>query len=313
MRGALVIGIDNYPGAAKLNGCVNDATALSALLKQNDDGTRNFSVVTKNNIQTRSELRAAVIKLFKSQVNTALFYFAGHGCINDRGGFIVTPDFRNYDEGISMDELLNIVNQSPIANKIIIIDCCHSGAFGNPVIIGAKASYLGEGITIITAARQTESALELNGHGVFTKLLIEAMEGGAADIEGKVTCAGLYTFIDRSLNFWQQRPQFKANVQWFVPLRYTKPLFTAETRLIGTYFDSPDAHYRLDPSYEPANADIANPENVAVFKLLLRMQRIGLVEPSEHESMYWTAQQEGSCRLTLLGKHYWKLVKEENV
>ena len=39
---ALAVGIDAYPSAA-LSGCVNDAIRVSALLKQNDDGSPNFS------------------------------------------------------------------------------------------------------------------------------------------------------------------------------------------------------------------------------------------------------------------------------
>ena len=195
MKGALLVGIDAYPGSARLHASVNDAVEMGSLLETNEDGSKNFFVEVKRDVQTRAELRAMIIKLFKADLNTALFYFAGHGCINERGGFFVTPDFKNYDEGISMDEVLNIVNQSKIREKIVIIDCCHAGALGTPVIIGGTVSHLGEGVTILTATRNSESALEEKGHGVFTSLLLSALEGGAADIAGNITprrCVCLY-------------------------------------------------------------------------------------------------------------------------
>lgn len=315
MRGALVVGIDNYSQSNQLGGCVNDATELSQLLDLNGDGTQNFSVVLKTNVSRRAELRAMIIKFFDGDLHTALFYFAGHGAINERGGFIVTPDFEHYDEGISMDEILNIANQSKIKDKIVIIDCCHAGAFGNPIIIGSTASYLSEGVTILTSTRPSELSVELDGHGVFTSLLLSALQGGAADIEGNITPGSVYAYIDRSLSFWQQRPQFKTNVNRFTVLRTVKPLIPIGEVLkkITAYFPDPTKDFPLNPSYEYTNIDVANPEHVTIFKKLQKMQSVGLVVPIDEEYMYWAAQNSKSCKLTLLGMHYWRLVKEGKI
>jgi len=62
----------------------------------------------------------------------ALFYFSGHGMITSIGGFVITTDTESYDEGVAMDEILSYANQSKAREKIIILDCCHSGAFGRP-------------------------------------------------------------------------------------------------------------------------------------------------------------------------------------
>lgn len=315
MRGALLVGIDNYPGSARLSGSVNDATSLGTLLDVNEDGTQNFSVLLKNNVPTRADLRSMIIRFFASDLHTALFYFSGHGSINERGGFIVTPDFKHYDEGISMDEILNIVNQSKIKDKIVIIDCCHAGALGSPVIVGSTSSYLAEGVTILTAARQSEFAIEMNGHGIFTSLLLSALQGGAADLEGNITPGSVYTYIDRSLSFWQQRPQFKTNVNRFTVLRTVKPRIPIGTVLkkVVEYFPDPAKDFPLNPSFEYTNVDVAVPENVTAFKNLQKMQSVGLVVPVDEEYMYWAAQNSKACRLTLLGMHYWRLVKESKI
>jgi hypothetical protein len=54
---------------------------------------------------------------------------SGHGFINSLGDYIVTTDFEKYDEGVSMDDILKFANLSKAKDKIIILDCCHSGAF----------------------------------------------------------------------------------------------------------------------------------------------------------------------------------------
>ena len=315
MKGALLVGINNYPGSAKLDGCVNDATELSNILECNGDGSKNFHINLQHNVSSRASLRAMVSKLFQSDLHTALFYFSGHGCVTERGGFIVTPDFTNYDEGISMDELLNIVNRSSIKDKIIIIDCCHAGAFGNPVAGGGNTCLIAEGVTIMTATRQTEQAIEVNGHGIFTYLLLEALKGGAADITGTITPGSVYAYIDRSMGFWQQRPQFKINITRFTTLKTVLPLIPIEEVLkrITVYFPSSEDAFALNPSFEPTNEDVVIAENAVVFSHLQRMNRAGLVVPIDAEHMYYAAQKSKGCRLTALGKHYWTLVKQKRI
>ena len=117
-----------------MQGCVSDAVALGELLGRDEDGSPNFTVklvtAPEATIQQRT-LKRQLIALFEEPCDAALFYFAGHGTITGPGGYLVTPDYQDGDEGISMDEVLKLANRSPVRNKIVILDCCHSGAFGN--------------------------------------------------------------------------------------------------------------------------------------------------------------------------------------
>ncbi len=76
-----------------------------------------------------------------------------------------------------MDDLLKIANASPITDKIILLDCCRAGNMGTPAF-GGNAAHIGEGIVILAASRASESALEINGHGVFTSLLLAGARWG---------------------------------------------------------------------------------------------------------------------------------------
>jgi len=313
MKRALVIGINNYP-ATPLTGCINDASAFAATIEKNGDGSPNFAVKLETNITTKSQLKTFIRELFEGDSDIALLYFSGHGFFNDLGGYIVTPDYQQNDEGVSMDEILVLANKSKAKDKIIILDCCHSGAFGSPAISGSVSSQIIEGVVVLTASRPDESAIEVNGHGIFTNLLINALQGGAADLRGHITPGSVYAYIDQALGPWDQRPVFKTNVTRFTSLRTIKPQVPIETlRKIVDYFPVAEQEYALDPTYEFDNKEIAIPEKVVILKNLQKFVSIGLVVPVGEEHMYYAAQNSKSCKLTALGYHYWRLIKENKI
>ena len=321
VKKALAIGIDNY-SMAPLHGCVNDATSFADIIKANGDGSPNFDVQLEINVQTKAELRKKINALFSGDCETVLFYFSGHGFFNEFGGYIVTPDYQSYDEGITMHEILTLANNSKSKDKIIILDSCHSGSIGSQ-ISGGGTDQINEGISILTSSRGGEASVEVNGHGVFTNLLLDALSGGAADLRGHISPGGIYAYIDQALGPWEQRPVFKTNVTRFTSLRTVVPQVpTVIIRRITEYFTSPDMEYTLDPSFEDTNTEqvnhsiikpYADQKNVAAFKNLQKLQSVGLVVPVNADYMYFAAMESKSCKLTPLGHHYWRLVKDRRI
>ncbi len=317
MRKALVVGINDYPGAP-LAGCVNDANAMAGLLSTHEDGSPNFGdgvrlLTSPGETLSRAGLRQAIEELFSGECDLALLYFSGHGIIKSTGGYIVTTDFERYDEGIAMDEILSLANQSEAKDKAILLDCCHSGSFGTPTTTGASAALLSEGLTVLTASRDSESALETGGSGVFTSLVVDALQGGAADLLGNISPGSVYAFVDQALGPWEQRPIFKSNVSRFTSLRtVAPPVPPAILRKLCDYFSSPQEHYSLDPSYEFMSDCPAEP-NVKIFKDLQKFERVGLVVPVGEEHMYFAAMNSKACRLTTMGCRYWRLVSEGKI
>lgn len=322
MKKALVVGINKYP-SSPLSGCINDASAFASIIETNGDGSPNFDVRLATDVPTKSELKGLIIDLFKGDSETSLFYFSGHGYIDDLGGYIVTPDYRSHDLGVSMDEILSIANDSKAKNRIVILDCCHSGAFGSPKVNGGATTQIVEGVSILTASKDNEPSLEVNGHGVFTNLLLDALQGGAADLRGHITPGSVYAYIDQALGPWDQRPVFKTNISRFTSLRTVTPQVPIGVlRNLVKYFPTPQQEFTLDPSFEDTNAtDIehkviepyANPANVAMFKELQKFQSVGLVVPVDEEHMYFAAMNSKSCKLTALGYHYWRLIKDKRI
>ena len=314
MRKALVVGINNYAGSP-LRGCINDATAVATALGTHGDGSPNFDVklaVSPPTTLDRAALRSAIESLFSGEPEIALLYFSGHGFIKSTGGYVVTTDFKKYDEGVSMDDILVLAGQSRAKDKVVILDCCHSGAFGSPAI-AASVAQLPDGLTVLTASRDSESALEVNGCGIFTSLVVDALQGGAADLRGHVTPGSVYSYVDQALGAWDQRPIFKTNVSRFTSLRTIPPrLPPTVLRKLCTHFKSPQDIFPLDPGYEDTSP-APDKAKVAIFKELQKLFSVGLVVPVDEEFMYFAAMNSKSCRLTALGYHYWRLVKEKRV
>lgn len=313
LRRALIVGLNDYP-TAPLNGCVNDAHQVSAALERNANGTPNFSVKRIMDSAKRSELRSAINELFSGDSEIALFYFSGHGLINSVGGHIVTTDAESFDEGVSMDEILKIANASKAREKVIILDCCHSGSFASSSIGGSdNISYLSDGLTVLTASRKDEYAMEIRGSGVFTSLLVDGLMGGAADLRGNITPGSLYAYIDEALGAWEQRPIFKTNVSRFTSLRKVEPMVPLNTlRKTVNYFQNPEDEFKLDPSFEFTDKS-AIEENVEIFKDLQKFVSVGLVVPVDEEHMYFAAMNSKSCKLTALGYQYWRLASEGKI
>lgn len=319
MRKALIVGIDEYK-SCPLKYCCNDAKAVSSILTKHADGSPNFETHLSLNISTKSDLLSKIDNCFSGDSDIALFYYAGHGIVDSVGGYLVTPDFTQYDYGVSLQEILTIVNKSKCKNRIVILDSCYSGAMGAIDCSTQNTTVINEGVTILTSTRLSEEAIEEHGHGIFTSLLLEALQGSAADITGNISPASIYSYIDKALGPWNQRPVFKTNATRFVSLRNTKPQVDLSIiRKLCTYFNNEDSKFNLDPSFEPTNSNnvahkvikpYANKTNTQIFSDLQKLEGIGIVVPINEEHMYFAAMNSESCVLTSIGKQYWRLVKK---
>jgi hypothetical protein len=139
------------------------------------------------------------------------------------------------------------------------------------------------------------------------------LEGGAADVLGNVTVAGLYAYLDESFGAWDQRPALKANLERLNELRRCEPAVPlAELREITTLFPSADHAFSLDPSFEP-EARPEHPEHQAEFATLQKYRAAKLLEPVGADHMYFAAMESKACRLTPLGRHYWHVASENRL
>jgi hypothetical protein len=321
MRKALIVGIENYR-EYPLKGCLKTTASLKSLLEKHENGKPNFTVSCMTDVQHKGKLKQNISKLFKTKCKTVLFYFTGHGYHDEFGFHLVTLDAAPGDVGVSMKELTDIVNESPATNKVVILDCCYAGAAGKKrgYINGRSLALVGNGVTVMASCGEMEEAsLEIGEGGIFSNLLIEALGGGAADINGNITPGSIYAFIDKSLGPKDQRPEFRSNISSFIVLRKVHPpISQGILRKLPELFKDTDTEHKLNPSYEVTNTPnykslLCKPycvqTNKVKFEQLQAMVKVGLVVPVGEKHMYFAAMKSKACKLTPLGKHYWRLMK----
>lgn len=322
MRKALCVGIDSYEHIADLCGCVNDANSVKAALERNGDGTLNFDVkimvsTSESSYIKKRDLKSSIQELFQGESEIAVFYYSGHGAFDDLGGYLCTSEIEHADEGLSLNDIMGLIAGSQAKNKIIILDSCNSGALSSSREM-QDFSVLRNGTTILAACEENQYAVENDGKGVFTSLFVEALYGGAMNLLGEVSPGSIYSYIDRSLGAWEQRPVFKANIRQFVSLRKNSPpISISKLCKLVEIFESPSEEYKLDPTYEPDKQGLdnreVNKEHEEIFSILQHYVKLNLVIPVDEEHMYFAAIHSKSCKLTVQGQHYWNLVHQKRI
>src|SRR5687768_16353302 len=181
-----------------------------------------------------------------------LLYFTGHGVKDDEGRlYLAMTNTRRAAlmfTAISAAQLNDAMDASRSRRKVLVLDCCYSGAF--PAGRTAKADegvqtlerFQGKGRAVLTASDATQYAFEgddLTGvatSSVFTRHLVEAIRTGAADLDedGDIALDELYSYVREQVvaEMPQQRPKkqedvdgrilIARNVHWTLPahLRY---------------------------------------------------------------------------------------------
>ena len=319
---ALLIGVSRYESGLleDLPGCVLDVAEMQRVLSRhaNANQDKNFDcrILTSANGAppvSRVTLRKKLQDTFDAYEDEILIYFSGHGLLDYSGGFIVAEDGVPGDPGIPMMEIHQMAHKSKAKTITIILDCCNAGSFGQST--GGDVS-MRDGMTILGSSRGDQaSQMTAGGGSVFTSLMVGGLEGGAANLRGHVTTASIYAYVDASLGEWGQRPIYKSYAKRVEPLRLCEPLCPDPIiREIVNVFAGPESTYTLTPKHEETEAG-HDPEKVALFQTIKRLQIAGLVRPSDpnQHHLYWVALESGDVRLTELGKFYYHLVLKNEI
>ncbi|NER26420.1 MAG: hypothetical protein F6J89_02035 [Symploca sp. SIO1C4] len=230
-RDALVVGINTYKyeGLSNLQAPASDAEAIAQLLEKHGDfkvwrlpeaiNQESGSSYIGGKIKvTLAQLEDSLIKLFnpqaKSVPDTALFYFSGHGLRRTLGiqeGFLATSD--SYPEarfyGLSLQGLRRLLQESPIKQQIVWLDCCHSGELLNMNEADPGDQGQARDRCFITASREFEKAYEdiSEPYSVLTKVLLEGLDPSRYP-ERWVTNYSLVDFLNQHLKGVPQCPTF---------------------------------------------------------------------------------------------------------
>jgi Caspase domain len=317
--GALTaIGISQYESKSHslrdLGGAILDAASIAEVLEKNHDGLPNFSVVRLLDdgvpINAQRVVRA-VDTLLSRPTDVAVLYFSGHAVVNRHRTYLITNEYEGEIPGpgcVDLAVVVDLVNRSSIPNVVVLLDCCHAEAMFDDdqgtLYGGRTLSLLREGVIVIAGAARNEAAIQIGERSLFTRLLIDGLKGGAADMFGEVSVTSLYSYVDGWLNEFDQRPTLKANVGRLLRLRVAEPkVDVALVRRIKDHFSAPDEPYQLTRKHEPSEPG-HDPALVKIFQDLKDLRDVGLVKPDVLD-MYTAAMEHKQCRLTREGRHMW--------
>lgn len=215
----LAIGINQYRNAKlNLNYAKPDAESFGKLM--DGKGSLLFKNIELNTLYDGDATRQKILgKLDElagkiSQEDVFIFYYAGHGSmVDNRFYFIPTEGLRLYDasalnkEAIEAGLLQDKFKQIKALKQLIIMDACQSG--GSVELLAARGASeekaiaqlsRSAGIHVMASAGSEQFATEFTslGHGLFTYVLIKALQGEAdgAPKDGKVTIYELKSYID---------------------------------------------------------------------------------------------------------------------
>jgi len=200
MKYALIIGNNKYddPKLAQLKTPAADSQALAKIMEDQTIGS--FDEVTPLINQTETQVRRAISSFLtnKKPDDLVLLYFSGHGVLDDRGRlYLALKDTQvNLLKATSIPSsfVADEMDSCRSKRQILILDCCHSGAFARGTKGEQKAitetTFEGSGFgrVVLTASDSTQYALEgdqvikQSELSLFTHFLLEGLKTGEADV-----------------------------------------------------------------------------------------------------------------------------------
>lgn len=310
-KAALLVGINQYDYGNPLMAPAKDAREMAELLSKHHDGSSNFDceLLTCSHYPdkkiTREKLHKEIEVFFdkdEKEVQTAVFFFAGHGCESNLGGYLMTQDSRNFIGGVSVNDILICANNSRIPNIIILLDCCHAGHLGTIPSLKSEMISLRNGITVLSSSNKHQTSIENLEGGLFTQALLFALNGEGADLTGNVNPISMYTTACKFLQKKKQNPTLKASIVNFPVLRKAKPrIAESELERLTSLFYNIEQHKPLNERYiaKGSSTDHNKIEELAILK---KMKTHGLVQTPEDKSLDQVANESLKCQLTEAGK-----------
>src|ERR1700730_2721515 len=200
---AFLVANDTFPEDPSIPSLLfpqNDAQKLAEVLK--DQETCGFEAVPYLN-ETSQKILSDLDEISRelTQDDTLLFYYSGHGKLSGNELCLVSNETRTAclrSTSIKASDVLGYLQESSARRRILVLDCCHSGAIANIYKGGDAESALSGlahsfGTCILTAstAIQLSEEREKDGHGIFTKALIDCL---CEPLKERITVDDWYNF-----------------------------------------------------------------------------------------------------------------------
>jgi uncharacterized caspase-like protein len=219
---ALLIGVSEFADGrlARLNAPINDVIALRDILEDASRG--GFDSIALSLNEDFIEVRDRVSRFFSNRTPDDLLflYYSGHGILGRGNRLFLATAGSNLDapreRSIAAQEIREFIDESRAQRQVVVLDCCHSGAFAEhgkaaapPPAVTPDTFASGDcGLYVLTAADALQFAwdgaeLRSGDEGAgrispFTSWLIDGLQKGeAAPQDDQITMDAIYRYLFR--------------------------------------------------------------------------------------------------------------------
>ena len=226
-RWAVLIGINGYhESLGRLSFCINDAMLMSETLLSECCGFswENIVVLTDDQAKERLPTFGNIHSWLGTWLSRpgpddlVLIYFAGHGREANSEALLAPMDATLESlpvTGIPVRNVVDMLERCPAAQKVLLLDACHSGAGRDVATMSAgfrAAIDAGTGLYTIASCDADQISYEWpeKKQGVFTHYLSEALQHGAtAGPEGSITLDAVYQSTRAGILDWTAARRLK--------------------------------------------------------------------------------------------------------
>jgi WD40 repeat protein len=214
----LSIGINKYENEAlNLTYARPDAQSFTSFLS--DKGEKLFNKINSYSLFDKDATKAKIIsaideisKVMKKE-DVFIFFYAGHGSTEENVFYFVTTEITGLYQQDKLKSALNVNELQekfrilPALKQVVFIDACQSG--GSVQVLAMRGATeekalaqlsRSSGVHVMASSDSEQSSAEIKslGHGVFTYVLLEALNGKAdgAPADSKITVYEIKSYID---------------------------------------------------------------------------------------------------------------------
>ncbi|MEV5573459.1 YDG/SRA domain-containing protein [Spirillospora sp. NPDC052269] len=205
----MLIGTANYDHLSQLPSVTRNLVALQEELSRPEIwGLTPQDCRVVKDPRGAMEMLHPVTEAGREASGVLLVYVAGHGIRDERGNLLLALPVTDEDEAthsyttVAYDQLRQTVRQATAQYRIVILDCCYSGAAINTMAGSDDSGKTWiEGSYVLASASATETSMAPEGEELtaFTSELVKVIREGVPNGEEHLTLDVIFNHVTREL------------------------------------------------------------------------------------------------------------------
>jgi formylglycine-generating enzyme required for sulfatase activity len=286
---AYLFGVSEYESwLDPLPAAVKDVDAMEIVLRDPQIG--GFDEVEAFRNLGSGEIRDRMETLFTNRQadDLVLLYFSGHGMTDMMGRFYFMAKDTEANQqsrfgkakAIDAQFVHDLMENCNSQRVVVILDCCHSGAFvrrdGDGIDFEKQLG--GRGRIVLTASAATKYSFEQEGEelAIYTRYLVKGLRTGAADRDGDG-----YVYVNELHDYVVEQLQTAAS--GMSPQRYVVKGDGEKIRLAKVAVPDPERNYRKLVKKNSQTGEILTPERWILDQERDRLESYGLTSARADE------------------------------